>query len=131
MKWLVFRADQFLVCPSRHTVFFFSWPAGGKARCTCDVTSFGVRSDTHVYNALVCHQKLTLEPWSHVFHLYMIHVEGVPPGGFDPRGGLSAVGLLQARAAPCGVNTRVSAAAAVLAAVSAAGNIKKEKCVMK
>lgn len=83
-------------------------------------------SDTNVYNALVCDQTLTLELWSHVLHLHPLQFDGALTGVFGPRGGLSAVGLPQAGAALCGVNARVSAAAAALTTVSAAGKTRGE-----
>lgn len=83
-------------------------------------------SDTHVYDALVCDQKWTLEPWSHVLHLHLLQV--TLPGVLDrPGGGLSAAGLPQAGAATCGVNARVSAATAVLTAVSATRDMKQRE----
>lgn len=62
-------------------------------------------SDMHVYNALICDEKLTLEPWIHVPHLYLLQVKRALPGVFSPREGVAAVGLPQAGAAPCGVNS--------------------------
>lgn len=85
--------------------------------------SFCVLSDTHVYNALVCDHKLTLGPRGNVHQLHLLRVKGALPGGFAPRRGLTAAGLPQAGAAPCGVNPWVSAAPAVLTTVSATGNM--------
>lgn len=82
-------------------------------------------SHTHVYNALICDH--TPEPCSHVLHLHLLRVTRAPPGGLGPRGGLIAVGLSQAGAPPGGVNPRVSAAAAVMPAVLATGNIQRKE----
>ena len=116
----------------------FTVTAGEKARRTFSApswTSFPSRSsnkrlsacepsDAHVYDALICDQRLTLEPWSHVLHLHLLQV--TLPGVLDhPGGGLSAAGLPQAGAASCGVNARVCAAAAVLTAVSATWDMKE------
>lgn len=102
------------------------WQVEKKACCTFSKhLDIILASHTHVYNALVCDH--TPEPCSHVLHLHLLRVTGAPPGGLGPRGGLCAVGLSQARAPPGGVNPRVSAAAAVLPAVSATGNIQRKE----
>lgn len=67
--------------------------------------AFSMPSDTHVYNALVCDQKLSLEPRSHVLHLQLLQVKVTLLTVFSPCGGLIAVGLPQAGAAPCGVHS--------------------------
>lgn len=110
----------------RHVLFLHGGRWEKKACCTFSKhLDIILASHTHVYNALVCDH--TPEPCSHVLHLHLLRVTGAPPGGLGPRGGLCAVGLSQARAPPGGVNPWVSAAAAVLPAVSATGNIQRKE----
>lgn len=59
-------------------------------------------SDTHVHNALIYSNKLPFEARSNLLHLYLLQVKWALPKVLGACAELTAIGLLQVGATPCG-----------------------------